>query len=85
MKETKKSPGRPKDSLKHNSPITNEPIPATQYYKEVRMIKRLQKTKKRNSEYTKVYKSETLNELMAIRDSVEGLIKKELAFQSVTA
>lgn len=76
--------GRPKDQYKHISPFSNEPIPAPQYYKEIRALKRQQGAVKGNNQYTIGYKSQILDELIKSRDIIEALIQKEIKLQSIT-
>jgi len=47
-KVKQKTAGRPKLVFIHTSPFTNKPIPAPQYYKELRAFKRMQKLRAEN-------------------------------------
>lgn len=80
--ETKRAIGRPKAEYKWKSPYTGENIPATQYYKEVRRLKRETKAQKTSNQYVSSYKSKILAELIEIRTRVEGLIQSEIRLQS---
>lgn len=40
--QSQAGPGRPKNVYKHTSPFTGQPIPATEYYKQMREFRRVQ-------------------------------------------